>query len=171
MGLDVNRVSLSSSSCSWFCYSMVLLQSSSLLSLQPLLLLLLLLLLLPGMQKEQVAVFWLRRGHNHSVFHLYSKFCIGHTEQCPCGTDRLVGLVVKASSSRAEGPGFESCWRWDFFGVESNQWLKNWHSSGYPARRLALWGQHWDWSARCQYTVTGWGRTFDLQLVSQCGST
>ena len=52
--------------------------------------------------------------------------------------DRLVGLVVKASASRAEGPGFESRLRRDFFGVESYQWLKNWHSSGYPARRLAL---------------------------------
>ena len=51
--------------------------------------------------------------------------------------NRLVALVVKASASRAEGPGFESRLR-DFFGVESYQWLKNWHSSGYPARRLAL---------------------------------
>ena len=85
--------------------------------------------------------------------------------------DRLVGLVVKASASRAEDPGFESSLRRDFFGVESYQWLKHWHSSRYPARRLALQGQHWDWSARCQYTVTGWGRKLDLQLVSQCGST
>ena len=52
--------------------------------------------------------------------------------------NRLVGLVVKASASRAEGPGFESRLRRDFFGVESYQWLKNWLSSGYPARRLAL---------------------------------
>ena len=44
----------------------------------------------------------------------------------------------KASTSRAEGPGFESRLRRDFFGVESYQWLKHWHSSGYPARRLAL---------------------------------
>ena len=51
---------------------------------------------------------------------------------------RLVGLVVKASASRAEGPGFESRLRRDFFGVKSYQWLKNWHSGGYPARRLAL---------------------------------
>ena len=50
----------------------------------------------------------------------------------------LVGLVVKASASRAEDPGFESRLRRDFFGVESYQWLKKWHSSGYPARRLAL---------------------------------
>ena len=51
---------------------------------------------------------------------------------------RLVGLVVKASASRAEDPGFESRLRRDFFGVESYQWLKNWHSSLYPVRRLAL---------------------------------
>ena len=35
--------------------------------------------------------------------------------------DRLVGLVVKASASRAEGPGFESRLRRDFFGSESYQ--------------------------------------------------
>ena len=35
--------------------------------------------------------------------------------------NRLVGLVVKASASREEGPGFESCLRRDFFGVESYQ--------------------------------------------------
>ena len=51
---------------------------------------------------------------------------------------RLVGLVVQPSASKAEGPGFESRLRRDFFGVESYQWLKNWHSSGYPARRLAI---------------------------------
>ena len=43
----------------------------------------------------------------------------------------------KTSASRAEDPGFESGLRWDFFGVESCQ-LANWHSSGYPARRLVL---------------------------------
>ena len=34
---------------------------------------------------------------------------------------RLVGLVVKASASKAEGPWFESRLRRDFFGVESYQ--------------------------------------------------
>ena len=34
---------------------------------------------------------------------------------------RLVDLVVKASASRAEDPGFESRLRRDFFGVESYQ--------------------------------------------------
>ena len=43
--------------------------------------------------------------------------------------------------------------------------------SGYPARHLALQGQCWDWLVRCQYTVTGWGGKFDLQLPSQCDST
>ena len=86
-------------------------------------------------------------------------------------TDRLVGVVVKASASRPEDPGFESRFRRDFSGVESYQWLKHWHSSGYPARRLALQGQCWDWLARCQYTVTGWDGKLDLQLLSQCDST
>ena len=44
----------------------------------------------------------------------------------------------KVSASRAEDPGFESRLRWDFLGVESYQWLKNWRTSGYPARCLAL---------------------------------
>ena len=35
--------------------------------------------------------------------------------------DRLVGLVVKASASRTEDPGFESRLRRDFFRVESYQ--------------------------------------------------
>ena len=39
----------------------------------------------------------------------------------PSVTHRFVGLVVKASTSRAEGPGFESRLRRDFFGVESYQ--------------------------------------------------
>ena len=34
---------------------------------------------------------------------------------------RLVGLVVKASASRLEDPGFESRLPRDFFGVESHQ--------------------------------------------------
>ena len=54
-----------------------------------------------------------------------------------CFVHRL-GLVVKASASRVEDPGFESRLCRDFFDFESYQWLKNWHSSGYPARRLAL---------------------------------
>ena len=38
--------------------------------------------------------------------------------------DRLVGLVVKASASRAEGPGFESCLRGIFSGSSHTSDLK-----------------------------------------------
>ena len=38
-----------------------------------------------------------------------------------CVEYMCVGLVVKASASRAEDPGFESRLRRDFFGVESYQ--------------------------------------------------
>ena len=58
--------------------------------------------------------------------------------------------------------------------VVLNQQLKNQNSSGYPTRCLALWGQHGDWSARNLFSVisvTGWDSMFDLQLLSQCGST
>ena len=68
--------------------------------------------------------------------------------------DHLVGLVVKAFASRAEDPGFESHLRQDFSRSSHTSDFKNWHSSGYPDRRLAIKGQCWDWSARCQYTVT-----------------
>ena len=50
----------------------------------------------------------------------------------------LDSLVVKAPASRAEDPRFESCLRQDFSRVKSYQWLKNWHSSDYPARCLVL---------------------------------
>ena len=62
----------------------------------------------------------------------------GRTRGPPPSGHLLVGLVVQVSASRAEGPGFESSLCRDFFGVESYLWLKHWHSSGYPARRLAL---------------------------------
>ena len=39
----------------------------------------------------------------------------------PTPRNRFVGLVVKASASRAEDPGFESRLRRDFFQVESYQ--------------------------------------------------
>ena len=88
-----------------------------------------------------------------------------------CSSHLLAGLVVKASASGSGRSQVQIPLATGFFQVESYQWLINWHSSGYPARRLALKGQRRDWSARCQYTVTGWGRKFDLQLLFQCGST
>ena len=50
------------------------------------------------------------RAHTHT-----------HTRARAHTHNRLVGLVVKASASRAEDPGFESRLRRDFFGVESYQ--------------------------------------------------
>ena len=52
--------------------------------------------------------------------------------------DRLAGLVVRRPPREPKVPGSNSTCAGIFFGVESYQWLKNWHSSGYPARRLAL---------------------------------
>ena len=45
----------------------------------------------------------------------------------------VLGARLESGRSRYE-PGL----RWVFFGVESYQWLKLWHSSGSPARRLVL---------------------------------
>ena len=47
----------------------------------------------------------------------------------------------------------------------------NWYARSYHAMCLVLKCQHWDWLAWCQYTVTGWDSKFDLQLLSQRGST
>ena len=68
--------------------------------------------------------------------------------------NRLVGLVVKASASRAEDPGFESRLRRDFFsGSSHTSDLK----SGTPVATLP---GAWRYkvgagTGRCQYTVTG----------------
>ena len=66
--------------------------------------------------------------------------------------DRLACLVVKASTSGAPDPGFESHFRGDF-----SRWS---HTSdfkiGTPVAALpgvvVLEGQRWDWLDRCQYT-------------------
>ena len=65
-----------------------------------------------------------RRGEGESSFHNNQviireciKFVLEHIEDIHC----LVGLVVKASASRAEDPGFESRLHRDFLGVESYQ--------------------------------------------------
>ena len=39
-----------------------------------------------------------------------------------------------------------------------------------PARNLTSLGKCLGWSARCQYTVTGWDSKIDLQLRSECGT-
>ena len=37
-------------------------------------------------RREQVVIFRLRTGHNRLNHHLFTKFRIGQSEQCPCGT-------------------------------------------------------------------------------------
>ena len=53
---------------------------------------------------------------------------------------RLAGLVVKASASGAEEPGFESRLRRDFSGSSHTSDLK----IGIPVALQWLWGQRWD---------------------------
>ena len=58
---------------------------------------------------------------------------------CSCCVYRLIDLVIKASSLRAEDLGFSSSLsRGGFSGSSHTSEFKNWHSSGYPARCLAL---------------------------------
>ena len=86
--------------------------------------------------------------------------------------NRLVGLVVKASASRAEDPGFESRFRRDFSGVESYHWLKNWHSRGiivsalwWPGFSILLLGEVESWI--CNFHVSVAARSIvgaDLSL-------
>ena len=66
-----------------------------------------------------------------------------------------VGPVVKASASRAADLGS--------IPVDGFPGGISGHTGDidiatpvpYPARGLALEGQHWDWLARCRYTVSG----------------
>ena len=90
-----------------------------------------------------------------------------------CQHDCLIGLVVKAPTSRAKDPGFDSHLRHvDFSRSSDTNDLKiRTPVATLPGLRcLVLQGQRWDWLAQCQYSVTGWGRKFDLQLLSPCGS-
>ena len=67
-----------------------------------------------------------------SGLHAHMHITHTHTHACTFSLSHcLLGQVVKVFTSRAEDPRFESCLHQDFFQVESYQWLKNWHSSGY----------------------------------------
>ena len=63
-----------------------------------------------------------------------------------CWPDRLVGLVVKASASRAEDPGFESRLSWNFLMSSHTSDLKN----GTPVATLP---GVWRYRVRAE---TGW---------------
>ena len=74
----------------------------------------------------------------------------GHYDGPPRWCDAR-GVYLESS-----GPGFNSSFpRGDFFSDRAVRAIQNWYSSGYPAKRLTLYAQRRDWSARCQYTVTG----------------
>ena len=66
-------------------------------------------------------------------------------------SDRLASLAVRASASGAEDPGFESRLRRDFSGSSHTSDFK----IGTPVVTLPGARLYRDWSARCQYTVTG----------------
>ena len=87
------------------------------------------------------------------------------SEGMPPRGHRLAGLVVKASASRAEDPGFESRLRRDFSGSSYSSDLK---IGTLVAILPGAWRYRvsWDWLAGCQYTVTWRGRKFDLHLLS-----
>ena len=46
---------------------------------------------------EQVIVFRLGTGHNRLNYHLYKKFNVGSSEQCPCNTDRMTAEHILQS--------------------------------------------------------------------------
>ena len=86
------------------------------------------------------------------VAHYPTSCCCSSSPNCY----RLVGLVVKAFASRAQDHGFESRLHKDFFGVESYQWLKNWHPVPVAWRYRVSAGTGWpgvsiycDW-VRCK---------------------
>ena len=90
--------------------------------------------------------------------------------------NRLTGLVIKVSVLRAEDPGFKSCLHRDFFRVESYQWLENWHSMGYPARRgvigsslglVGLVSVYCDWVRRKVWSATSISVWQHVQLSEQ----
>ena len=86
-------------------------------------------------------------------------------------TNRFTGLVVKASASGAEDPGFESRLPRDFSGSSHTSDSK----IGTPVATLpGAWHNRVSAETgrpRCQYTANGGGRKLDLQLLSQCGTT
>ena len=110
------------------------------------------------MQHSQIGTFTpVVMLNDSAIGAMHSQDTDNHTASCSRNplhkAYRLVGLVVKASTSRAEDPGSKSRLRRDFFSGSS-------HTSdfkiGTPVATLpGAWryrGQHWDWSARCQYT-------------------
>ena len=92
-------------------------------------------------------------GTCHDIRYIKNTIHVTRSKRITCSAsryaDHLVGLVVKASPSRAEDPGFDSrLRRWDFFPGS--------HTSDLRIGTVATLPDAWrlDWSNRCQYTVT-----------------
>ena len=74
----------------------------------------------------------------HSAWDRYFQLSFNREKSLCVTVYQFVGPVVKASTSRAADPGFDSCLRRDFSGSSHTSVLKKWYSSGYAARRLTL---------------------------------
>ena len=83
---------------------------------------------------------------------------------CPNVTvsDHLDGPAVKPSASIVGGSGFES---------RSSHTIYSFKNGILVATLPDAWRHCMDWSARCQYTMTGRGSKFHQQLLSQCDSS
>ena len=73
----------------------------------------------------------------------------------PALSDRLVGLVVRRPPRERKIPGSNPACAGIFSGSSHTSDSKIGTPVATLPGRLALKGQRWDWSARCQYTVTG----------------
>ena len=91
---------------------------------------------------------------------------VGLAVKRPPRENRLGGLVVKASSSRAENPGFESRLRRDFSGLSHTS-----DSSELPCQEPGIIGSVLGLVGPVSVYCDWVRRKFDLQLLSQCGST
>ena len=70
-----------------------------------------------------------------SLYFFFLLLCLQHST---LSLDRLIGLVVRRPPQERKIPGSNPACAGIFSGSSHTSDLKNWHSSGYPARRLAL---------------------------------
>ena len=84
--------------------------------------------------------------------------------------DRLVGLAARRPPRKRKIPGLNPACAGILSGSshtsDSKKLALQWLPCQVPGIIESVLGL-----ARCQYTVTGWGRKFDQQFLSQCGST
>ena len=112
------------------------------------------------------------RWWSQKVWPHQSVWLVSLCDACKSACNCLIGLVVKVSALGVEYSEFESCLRrGDFSGSSHTSDLK---IGTQVATLPGAWRHRVSAGtgfARCQYIVTGWGRKFDLQLLSQCDST